>query len=84
MKLLGVKIATHEPHISSLNLLEDYPEMLDVKKSKNTAETDYLGCLCIPMFDILLSAGNNIIRLKSYVFLFIHILTQEYFYICML
>ncbi|KAG2223270.1 hypothetical protein INT45_006996 [Circinella minor] len=39
--------------------------MFEVDKSKNTTETDYLARLWVPLFEILLSAGNNIIRLKS-------------------
>ena len=49
----------------SLNLLENHPNIFIPSKANKYTESDLLARLWTPLFDLLLSAGNNLVRLKT-------------------
>lgn len=56
--------------VHSLNVLEDYAFMLNSKTAQRATEGDHMSRIWATVFDHLLAAGNNMVRLKTYVSLF--------------
>ncbi|KAI7849996.1 hypothetical protein BDC45DRAFT_609102 [Circinella umbellata] len=48
-----------------LNLLENHPNLFIPSKENKYTETDYLARLWTPLFDLLLSAGNNLVLTRG-------------------